>query len=175
MKKLKKPSFSTFIIVLFILLLIFGTIIIIHMRKKYSWECISTIVSLLSFLATLLIPILVLDIQRKLNENNDNEKASRLKIEKEISNIEIEIEKIKASCSLEWDKEEKITASDVYDYICVSIRVTIKEIAEHFKTTTDEIKPIISLLCLRDELIQSYIGVDARNPKDDSVWFKKIN
>lgn len=176
MRKKTKPSESLKLLVVFLLFSLIGTILIWVMRRfNYSWDCISTIISMLTFLATAVIPIIVIFIQRDINDNNDNNRANNLKFDQKITELKAEIEKIKNDSKLEWEDVKTVNASDVYDYICVSIRVTIKEIAEHFKVSTNEIKPIISLLCLRDNLIQSYIDVDPRNPEDDSVWFKKRN
>ena len=164
------------LLLFFLLLILVGIIVMWIMRKSnYSWNCISTIISMLTFLATAVIPIIVIFIQRDINDNNDNNRANNLKFEQKILELKEEIEKIKSEKNLEWEDVKTINASDLYDYICVSRKVTIKDIAEHFNTTTDEIKPIISLLCLRDNLIQSYINVDPRNPADESVWFKKRN
>lgn len=176
MKKITKPRKSNMLLVLFLLFSFTGIFLMGMMRKyNFSWDCISTIISMLTFLASVITPIIAIFIQQDINDNNNNNKANNLKIEKNITELKKELERLYNKNNLEWEDIKTINASDVYDYICVSIRVSVKEIAKHFKTTTSEIKPIISLLCLRDNLIQSYIDVDPRNPEDESVWFKKIN
>ena len=118
MRKKTKPSESLKLLVVFLLFSLIGTILIWVMRRfNYSWDCISTIISMLTFLATAVIPIIVIFIQRDINDNNDNNRANNLKFDQKITELKAEIEKIKNDSKLEWEDVKTVNASDVYDYI----------------------------------------------------------
>ena len=176
------------------LLIYIGIIITIYVfRKKnwISWEAINALVELANIFIAILIPIAAVYVEKSLEKNNKEveEKKQEIKysnvslynevvrLQKEIENLknnQVDMEEITKEDidKIFADIDEDSLKEEIYNFICISMRVTTKEIMDKFKIDFSKAKSILLELSRIDGKIK-IAYVDENEEDENCTWKKK--
>ena len=169
------------------LLIYIGIIIIIYViRQKNwaSWEAINALGEWANILIAILIPIAAIYLEKRL-EKNDKEveekkeeiKNSNISMFDEIHNLKNEIKELKENKNVVTpisndEIDDIILKDDIYDFICISMKATTKEIMDKFKIDFSKAKSILLELSRIDGKIK-IAYVDENEEDENCKWKKK--
>lgn len=185
-KKLKSKHLVTFSIILIFLIYI-GIIVCIYIIRKLnlaSWDAISGLGDWAGILISILIPLVAVYLEKQLGEQKQEIKYSNVslynevvRLQKEIENLKNNQDNIEAITKEDIDKifaniNEDSLKEEIYKFICISMRVTTKEIMQKFSISFEKAKDILFELYSKEQKISvAYIDED---PNDENcTWRKK--
>lgn len=158
----KKITASFFIVLVCTILFIS----ILGNCKIASWEAIYTVGQWAMVAVTIFIPILVVILQDRINNDKKDIKLSNQELFEEIQNLKKEFNNTNKST-------DQISKNDIYKFICISMSVTTKEISDHFSMDIDKVKDILIELAVVDNMIGTYINSNPSDPQVDTIWFRR--
>lgn len=121
-----------------------------------NWEAIAACGT---WFCGIVVPIAVVFIQHKISTNESNVSASNEALLSEINKLKLQGLTNNSQESI----KSTITVDDVYRFICIKIFATSEEIAAHFKTTIENITPLLEELYFVQRRIRTYSLED--NPR----------
>ncbi len=85
-----------------------------------------------------------------------------------------EIEKLKNQTTQTADKKKVISEDDIYRFICIKIFATTEQIAEHFNTDIESIRPFLEEMYFVKRKIRTYsLEDDPRRNIAKCCWTRR--
>ena len=189
MKRLAEKIKKHIIVLTAILMLLIyiGIIIIIYViRQKNwaSWEDINALEEWANILIAILIPIAAIYLEKrlekmikKLRKKKEEIKNSNISMFDEIHNLKNGIKELKENKNVVTpisndEIDDIILKDDIYDFICISMKATTKEIMDKFKIDFSKAKSILLKLSRIDGKIK-IAYVDENEEDENCTWKKK--
>ena len=111
-----------------------------------DWDAISACGT---WFCGIVIPIAVVFIQHQITKNESNVNIANTALLQEI-------EKIKNQSPPTNTKKKVISEDDIYRFICIKIFTTTEQIAEHFETDVESIRPYLEEMYFVKRIIRTY-------------------
>lgn len=111
-----------------------------------NWDAISACGT---WFCGIVIPIAVVFIQHQITKNESNVNIANTALLQEI-------EKIKNQVPETDVKKKAISEEDIYRFICIKIFTTTEQIAEHFETDVESVRPYLEEMYFVKRIIRTY-------------------